>query len=214
MSKTVNGLKWRNGREICRLVCNELTCTGMSVVEWVDMSDKEGSERQERREFNLELVFLAYRAKGNGEFGTVLVMNAMPQDGRLFKLSDSVFVHGTQQICEEDVAVLLHNVVDDDSEPQYALAADVLEAPDECTALRDAMEEAGYYVSEGWDDNIAVFYGKTEWPFEEEERAGTEGESRSDWNKNASILRIKDMLESMPENAVHGVELVVEVMHG
>lgn len=214
MSKTVNGLKWRNGREICRIVCNELACAGMSVVEWVDMSDKEGSERQRHREFNLELVFLAYRAQRNGKFGTVLVMNAMPQDGRAFKLSDSVFVPGKQQICEEDVAALLHNVVDDDSEPQYTLAADVLEVPDECTALRDAMEEAGYYVSEGWDDDIAVFYGETEWPFKDEKRAGSEGESRSDWNRNASILRIKNMLESMPEKAVLGVESVVEVMHG
>jgi len=194
VSKTINGRKWHNGREICRVVCNLLGGHGMAVVNWVDLSDR-GIDRREDRTYNRQLVFTMFRAQRDGKFVTVVQMAAIPMDGRTTHISDFACANPNELVTDELIAELLHNVVDDDSEPQYTVVND---------DGKDA--EGGWYVCDGGMDADITYYTDIEWPFEDE--------SRSDWNKNASILRIKDMLESMPENAVHGVELVVEVMHG
>ena len=193
MSKTINGTKWHNGREICRIVCNLLGDYGMAVVNWVDMSDYDIDRRTDRT-YSMQLVFTMFRAQRDGKFVTVVQMAALPMDGRIPYTSDFACANPGEQVTDEHISELLHNIVDDDSEPQYTVAGTT------------EGDESGWYVSDGsYDMNIAR-YDETEWPFEEE--------SRSAWNKNASILRIKDMLESMPKNAVLGVERVVEVMHG
>ena len=203
MSKIINGLKWHNGRETCRIVCNLLGDYGMAVVNWVDMSDY-GIDRRRDRAYDLQLVFTMFRAQRDGKFVTVVQMAALPMDGRIPYTSDFTCAKPEEQVTDEHIAELLHDVVDDDSEPQYTVVNATVDG------------ESGWYVSDGGYDMNIVRYADTEWPFEEERRAKEkrESESRSDWNKNASILRIKDMLESMPENAVLGVERVVEVMHG
>lgn len=193
MSKTINGLKWHNGREICRIVCNLLGDHGMAVVNWVDMLDQ-GIDRRTDRTYNMQLVFTMFRAQRDGKFVTVVQITALPMDGKSYGMSDFACTNPGGQVTDEHISELLHNVVDDDSEPQYTVAG------------ATEGDESGWYVSDGGHDMDIARYADTEWPFEEE--------SRSAWNKNASILRIKDMLESMPENAVFGVERVVEVMHG
>lgn len=196
MSKTINGRKWHNGREITRIVCNLLGGHGMAVVNWVDLSDR-GIDRREDRTYNMQLVFTMFRAQRDGKFVTVVQMAAIPMDGRTSHVSDFACTEPGWRVTDELIAELLHNFIDDDSEPQYTVMENGSEVND---------AEGGWYVCDGGMDTDIAYYTEVEWPFEEE--------SRSAWNKNASILRIKDMLESMPENAVRGVERVVEVMHG
>ena len=169
MSKVINGLRWRSGAEICRVVCNELSANGMSVVNWVDLSEKDDDPREDMR-FNLQLVFTIVSAQKDGRFTNVLQMVALPQDGRCTKLCDWVDVpEGRGGIDEEDVACLIHNVVDDDSEPQYVPICDVLEH-DDFPCMWHSGD--GFYISSGVADTSIAYYDNTEYPFNGDDPVG------------------------------------------
>lgn len=191
MSKTINGTKWHNGREICRIVCNSLGDYGMAVVNWVDMSDR-GIDPREDRRFNLQLVFTAVRAQRDGKFTTVVQMVGLQQDGRVGKLFDYICVPDGSPVNEEDIGALLHNVVGDDSEPQYTVV----------DAQNDG--ESGWYVSDGgYDMNIAR-YETTEWPFDGGKKKG----HCMSWNEQR--MKLDDLINDMSPDLLKTVVSVVE----
>ena len=200
MSKIINGLKWHNGREICRIVCNLLGDYGMAVVNWVDMSDH-GIDRREDRAYNIQLVFTMFRAQRDGKFVTVVQMAAIPMDGRAnHHVADFSCANPGEQVTDEHIAELLHNVVDDDSEPQYT----VIDG-----------DESGWYVSDGsYDMNIAR-YDETEWPFDGDDPVKDDVEAE-EWDRANAELNslVKGMPLGMFKGVVNMVKGFVEATNG